>query len=170
MKVLFVGVFLNFLLIVNVSAKQYSYVSVSDVKYDASEKTFTNYENTFSIDKTQHLIFIGHTFSPFSECKETKWICVFNENLNFAIPLEKIEKLTSWKYKNFIFDKTLLSGRDANSEKIYKVGVFEKNDKVNFNVIYYSLERGVIGFSILYGEDTETYWLLGMKGFGYRNN
>lgn len=169
MNKIIIVILYGFLIANSALAEQYNYVFISEVKYDASKKSFGNYENIISIDKAQNLIFEGHTFAPFSTCIDKKWLCVFSESLNFAIPLTKLEDIDSWEYKNYSFKKIELSDSFVGSEKIYKIGVFEKNEMTNFTVIYYSKTRGMIGFSILYGKDTETYWLSDAIGYGIRN-
>ena len=53
---------------VELSAKTYSYMAVSGVKYSFEGKTFSSSESLITIDDRQGLIFIGHTFSSYMGC------------------------------------------------------------------------------------------------------
>lgn len=150
----------------NVLAEQYSYINVSDIRKDDTKTEFGNYQNVISIDTGKKVVYSGHTFSKYEDCGNDKWICIFGDPINFAIPKISIEEKEQWKFKNFRFKRMELPVNFVESETLHKIGVFDGDNETNFMIVLYSKRRGVVGFSILYKEVTETYWLLNEKGLG----
>ena len=125
----------------------------------------------FIYEKNKYIYFndLGLVYKT---CINKDMFCLFSNKLNFALDKTKnIDNLRRWSTSSFDF-VVVNSIRSRSGEKIYLIKVKNKlNSKREPNVIFFSKDRGIVGFIIYYLNHniTDTYWLVGDLGIGHKN-
>jgi len=152
------------------SNEYYSYLSFSG-KINSSDElksTELTQRKVFLYEKDK-TIFYNDFGEKFKSCENVSWICIYSNKLNFAIEKNwQPEKYKTWSKDNFEFSLSKVV-QTSSGDKIFVINATNIfNSKRDPCVIFYSKSKGIVGFIFYYLKHdlSETYWLLGAKGFG----
>lgn len=118
------------------------------------------------IDSDKRAILFGHSGNPYSSCNG-RWLCISSLSFNFAVPKEGRDLPLQWEYGGFRFlNKGLIEiailGVPQLANKVEVISLSRDDVAANPALIYFSRDRGIVGFTLLWYEDgvfvPETYF------------
>lgn len=139
------------------SAENYSFLMMDDFKASDDVDDFSYYQNQIIIDTKEKAVLSGHTMYPYKDCNSSKWLCVFSEVFNMAIPVSDIEEKKQWEKNGYTFvNKGQGVNYEGDDDGVFRILTYKEG--ANANLTLYSKQKGVIAITILYENKAETYW------------